>query len=100
MQASKRKAIIGDIGGTHARFAICDIDELSVEHFAVFRTDMFSSLPDAVVHYLESIPDNPDMAGFSIADPVSGGRMGVENTPWSFTSENLQAACGAKKLAS
>jgi len=98
MQASKRKAIIGDIGGTHARFAICDIDELSVEHFAVFRTDMFSSLPDAVVHYLESIPDNPDIAGFSIADPVAGGPMGVENTPWSFTPEDLQAACGAKKV--
>ena len=43
MTVSKRTALIGDIGGTHARFAICDIDELSVAHFAVFETKMFPS---------------------------------------------------------
>ena len=98
MQASKRTAIIGDIGGTHARFAICDIDELSVSHFAVFQTAMFSSLPDAVANYLQSIPDNPDIAGFAIADPVTGDRMGVENSTWSFTAEEVKAACGADRV--
>lgn len=94
----QRTAVIGDIGGTHARFAICDIDELSVRHFAVFTTDMFSSLPEAVSHYLESIPENPDIAGFGIADPLTGERMGVENTPWSFTAEEVRKACGASKI--
>lgn len=98
MQASKRTAIIGDIGGTHARFAICDIDELSVSHFAVFQTAMFPSLSDAVAHYLESIPDNPEIAGFAIADPVTGDRMGVENTSWSFTADEVKAASGAGKI--
>jgi len=98
MQASKRTAIIGDIGGTHARFAICDIDELSVSHFAVFQTAMFSSLPEAVANYLESIPDNPDIAGFGIADPVTGNRMGVENTSWSFTADEVKAASGADRV--
>ena len=94
----QRTAVIGDIGGTHARFAICDIDELSVRHFAVFTTDMFSSLPEAVAHYLESIPENPDIAGFGIADPLTGERMGVENTSWSFSAEEVQKACGASKI--
>lgn len=98
MQASKRTAIIGDIGGTHARFAICDIDELSVSHFAVFQTSMFPSLSDAVANYLESIPDNPDIAGFAIADPVIGDRMSVENTSWSFTTGEVKAACGADRI--
>jgi len=94
----QRTAVIGDIGGTHARFAICDIDETSVRHFAVFTTDMFPSLPEAVAHYLESIPENPDIAGFGIADPLTGGRMGVENTSWSFTVDEVQDACGASKI--
>ena len=67
-----RTALIGDISGTHARFAICDIDELSVTHFAVFQTGMFPSLPDAVAHYLKSLPEKPAIAGFGIADPVTG----------------------------
>lgn len=94
----QRHAVIGDIGGTHARFAICDIDELSVRHFAVFTTDMFSSLSEAVAHYLESIPENPDIAGFAIADPLSNERMGVENTAWSFTADEVKQACGASKI--
>ncbi|GAB4354801.1 MAG: glucokinase [Oricola sp.] len=94
----QRTAVIGDIGGTHARFAICDIDETSVSHFAVFTTDMFSSLPEAIAHYLESIPEKPDIAGFSIADPLTGERMGIENTPWSFTADEVRRACGASKV--
>lgn len=94
----QRTAVIGDIGGTHARFAICDIDELSVRHFAVFTTDMFPSLPEAVAHYLESIPETPGIAGFAVADPLTGERMGVENTSWSFTADEVQKACGASKI--
>lgn len=98
MTVSKRTALIGDIGGTHARFAICDIDELSVAHFAVFETKMFPSLPEAVTHYLESVPTNPDIAGFSIADPLTGDRMGIENSTWSFSAAEVQAACGADRI--
>lgn len=98
MQASQRTALIGDIGGTHARFAICDIDQLSVTHFAVFKTEMFASLPDAVSHYLESVPVRPEIAGFAVADPLTGDRMGIENSTWSFTAAEVQAACGARHI--
>ncbi|MCI5076464.1 glucokinase [Oricola sp.] len=98
MPASKRSAIIGDIGGTHARFAICDIDKLSVKHFAVFETKMFTSLPEAVAHYLEAIPDRPHIAGFSVADPLTGDRIGIENASWRFTSEEVRGACGVEKI--
>lgn len=94
----QRTALIGDIGGTHARLAICDIDELSVRHFAVFTTDMFSSLPDAVAHYLESIPDRPDIAGFAVAGPVTGDRIVMTNSSWTFTRDEVRAACGASRI--
>ncbi|QKV18141.1 glucokinase [Oricola thermophila] len=94
----QRTALIGDIGGTHARFAICDIDELSVSHFAVFTTDMFKSLPDAVAHYLESLPERPSIAGFAIAAPVIGDTITMTNAPWSFTRKEVQQACGAERI--
>lgn len=98
MQASKRSAIIGDIGGTHARFAICDIDRLSVKHFAVFETKMFASLPDAVSHYLEAVPLRPDMAAFAVADRLIGREIGIDNAAWKFTAEEVQNACGVERL--
>lgn len=98
MQTGKRTAIIGDIGGTHARFAICDVDQLSVAHFAVFQTAMFPSLPDAVSHYLASVPVRPDMAGFSVADPLTSSTMGIENADWTFTADDARAACGTDRV--
>jgi len=94
----QRTALIGDIGGTHARFAICDIDELSVRHFVVFTTDMFSSLPDAVAHYLASIPDRPDIAGFAVAGPITGDKIVMTNSSWEFTRGEVQAASGASRI--
>jgi glucokinase len=98
MHVSQRTALIGDIGGTHARLALCDVDELSVEHFAVFTTDMFASLPDAVSHYLESVPARPDIAGFSVAGPITGDTITMTNCPWVFTRQDVQAACGASRI--
>lgn len=98
MQSGKRTALIGDIGGTHARFAICDIDQLSVAHFAVFQTSMFPSLPDAVAHYLASVSVRPHIAGFSVADPATSERMRIENTSWAFTPDDIRGACGAERI--
>ncbi|MFZ2100665.1 MAG: glucokinase, partial [Oricola sp.] len=98
MHAHQRTALIGDISGTHARFAICDIDELTIAHFAVFQTSMFPSLPEAVAHYLESVPVRPDIAGFSVAAPLDGDAITMTNCPWAFTRAAVQAATGASRI--
>lgn len=94
----QRTALIGDIGGTHARLAICDIDELSVRHFAVFTTDMFTSLPDAVANYLDSIPERPEIAGFAVAGPITGEKVVMTNSSWEFTREDVLKASGASRI--
>ncbi|TCD11883.1 glucokinase [Oricola cellulosilytica] len=98
MQTAKRKALIGDIGGTHARFAISDIDELSVEHFAVFETKMFDSLQDAVRHYLASVPTRPPTAGFAIAGSVSGETIRLSRAPWTFARSDIADVCGTPHI--
>lgn len=110
MTAISRQALVGDIGGTNARFAIADIDELAISDFAVFRCDMFGSLQEAVSAYLDSVPQRPAMAAFAIAGPLAGAVAGpmagqvadepirLTNRPWTFTANELKAACGVQHL--
>ena len=99
MTIQSRLALVGDIGGTHARFAISDIDELTISHFVSFRCAMFPSLPAAVAAYMDSIPHRPRMAGLAIAAPVVGEKLKLTNLPWTFTRAELRAAAGVEHLS-
>lgn len=98
MTTSKRQALVADIGGTHARFAISDIDELTIDHFAVFQIAMFTTLQDAVAHYLQTIPHKPEMASFAIAGPINSRQIKMTNAPFSFSEEDLKATTGCNRL--
>jgi glucokinase len=99
MPSNQRLALLGDIGGTNARFAIGDCDEMTVTHFAAFQVRMFPSLQDTISHYLESIPFRPDLAGFAVAAPMNGETIAMTNTPWKFTVSDIRKATGASRLA-
>ena len=98
MTTQSRQALVGDIGGTHARFAITDIDELTISHFASFHCAMFGSLQEAIGAYLQSVPQRPHLAGLAIAGPPAGETVKLTNLPWSFTREEIRAATGAERL--
>lgn len=98
MKAGSRQAIVGDIGGTHARFAIADLDTLTLRRFVVFDNDRFGSLEMALRAYMASIPDRPTLAGFAIAGPVVPGELRLTNRAWTFTRETLKAAAVVERL--
>lgn len=98
MTSNARIALIGDIGGTHARFAVSDVDTLSIMHFAVFETGMFNSIQDAIRHYLDTIPQRPETAGFSLAGRIDGDSVSMTNIPWQFSREDIQDASGARRV--
>lgn len=98
MKANSRRALVADIGGTHAGFAVTDIDELTVTNFAMFRCNMFTSLQAAIEAYMKSIPHRPSMAAFAIAGPVTEGTLHLTNLPWSFTRDDLKRAAGVERL--
>lgn len=98
MTIRSRHALVGDIGGTHARFAISDIDELTISHFAAFRCAMFPSLEAAIQAYLASLPNRPRMGAIAIAGPASGETLKLTNLPWTFTREDIRAAAGIDRL--
>lgn len=98
MTTGTRLALVGDIGGTHARFAISDVDEMTVTHFAALQTRLFASLQDALAAYLGSVPFRPDMVGLAVAAPVAGGAAAMTNASWSFTRGDVEAVTGASRV--
>jgi hypothetical protein len=50
------RAIVADIGGTNARFAIADLDTLTLTHFAAFPCAPFSSPAAMIAAYSRRLP--------------------------------------------
>lgn len=96
--AGPRTALVADIGGTHARFAISDVEEMTIAHFVAFRTDAFATIGEAIAAYYRSIPFRPDMASLAVAGPVTRERVVLSNAAWEFTRDDVAAATGATRI--
>lgn len=98
MSTQARQAVVGDIGGTHARFGIADIDELSIDHYVSFECSGFASLIDALTAYLRSVPDHPKTISLAVAGPVIDDAVEMTNLPWRITKRAIGAAAHAGQV--
>jgi glucokinase len=94
-------SLVADIGGTHARFAIFDGQQL-VDPIRV-RTRDFEQPVDAVHHYLDEVRGRdrqglPTQAVFAVACPVQGDQIEMTNSPWRFSVENTRQRLGLQEL--
>lgn len=87
-------ALVADIGGTHARFALSTADIrgrpvlTSVHEFTVAQ---FASMAQAALHYLAQIDSpRPRRCVIAVASPITGDQIKVTNNPWSFSIGGLQ----------
>lgn len=93
-----RRALVADIGGTNARFAIANLDTLSLSDVKVFSSRNFVSLPAAASEYVSQIASVPRLACFAVAGPIAGDIVKLTNLAWSCGRDELQAASGADCL--
>lgn len=94
MAPGSRPALLGDIGGTNARFALAvdgavgAIDRLSVAEFpnpaAALRAYLDRTRPDPP----------PDRAALAVAGPVADGRARLTNGTWTFSAARLARDLG------
>ncbi len=89
------KAILaGDVGGTHARFAIVDVSKsgaLRIEH----RLDLQQEFPTfsaALRTYIEqcSLSTVPASTVIAVAGPVTAGRVCFTNRQWEISEDGLK----------
>ena len=90
--------LVGDIGGTNARFAL--LDSQGLPHATCkLRTDDFSSLSAAISTYLsEQGIDSVKEASIAVATPVVGDSVKLTNNHWSFSIEDTRVQMGMERL--
>src|SRR5690348_2414781 len=93
-------ALIGDIGGTNARFALTDLtaDAPQILKEQTLTDAGFHSLRDAAQHYLEATHVEPARAALAVASPIEGDDITLTNRDWSFNRGTLQHALGLDDL--
>ena len=81
-----RTIAVADLGGTHARFALAEIDAgkvVSLGDPVTLRTADFGSLQSAWHAFGQQIGSRlPDAIGISVASPIDGDMLKLTNNPW------------------
>jgi glucokinase len=90
--------VIGDIGGTNARFAVAENGQYGeVRHVEVKK---YPSLHDALTDYLKALPAarRPVEAALDVAGPVVGDIVALTNLNWRFSISELKQSLGLSTL--
>ncbi|MCB5161040.1 glucokinase [Marinomonas algarum] len=93
-------ALIADLGGTNARFALVPIYQYTPQEVKVFPCVDYASFFDAATEYLKSSSVNLqdiDAVVLAIAGPVNQAVIRFSNNPWHFTRDEIQAYFGEDK---
>jgi glucokinase len=89
--------LLGDIGGTNSRFALCHSGTHAPLHQMQYPNDRFNGLEAAIRHYLQE-QGNPhvEAACIAVACPVTGDRVQLTNRDWQFSQSQLAGALGVR----
>ena len=95
-----RLSLIGDIGGTNARFALTDPSARvpALMESRTLQNADFASLQHAIEHYLSAVGTRPCSAAIAVACPVGADEIRLTNRAWSFSRRELAAALEFDRL--
>lgn len=97
---STARALVADIGGTNARFALADLSGTlpTLQHPMSLAAAEFASLQHAAEHYLAQAEQIPRQAAIAVACPVRDDEIRLTNRAWSFSRQELQRSLGVHNL--
>ncbi|WP_237182334.1 glucokinase [Roseomonas marmotae] len=87
--------LVGDIGGTNARFALCEPGGIMRDERKLPVRD-YPGLIEAAQAYLAG--RSADHAVFAVATPVLGDEVAFSNNPWRFTIPEARERLGLRQL--
>lgn len=91
--------LLGDIGGTHARFALVTGDNAPITQLMVLPTEEFSDLVTAVRAYLHQIGlPRLSRACIAMANPIVGDIVEMTNNRWKFSIEATRKSLHLESL--
>jgi glucokinase len=87
--------LIGDIGGTNARFAVIEHARAEAGEPEIVHTANFATIDDAIRQaVLERLSVQPRSAVIAVAGPVNGDEIPLTNCPWIVRPKGMKAAVG------
>lgn len=91
--------LVGDIGGTNARFATVAGPGAGLAQILTLPCADFPGPAEAITHYLARTGQaRPRWCAFGIANPVDGDAVRMTNHHWAFSQRELQAELGLQHL--
>lgn len=92
-------ALVGDIGGTNARFGLLELGSMEVRDVEVMKGDDFHTLESVIAYYLDKRGITElAAAAVDVAGPVDREEVRLTNRPWVFSAESLRMAAHAKRF--
>lgn len=92
--------LVADIGGTNARFALCEDNAIDLQTIQTLNCSQFNSLQEAIQTYLSAVNRSIGSACLAVAGPVKEtvDRVNLTNSPWSFSQDQLKSKFGFNRL--
>jgi len=86
------KILSGDIGGTHARLALCEVEGAVVRRDiqAIYESRRYDSLTDIARAFVSEHHIEVHHACFGVPGPVQGRQARVTNLPWEVDADVLE----------
>jgi glucokinase len=83
--------LVGDIGGTNARFALARLtdDGFALEHHQSFPAEQVPTFLEAVRAFIDGGIDKPVGGVLAVAGPIIGGEVDLTNSPWRVSEREL-----------
>lgn len=90
------RILSGDIGGTNARLALCEVEGKTVRRDiqATYDSRRFASLADIARDFISEHGIEVRNACFGVPGPVQGRRAQVTNLPWTVDADELERNLG------
>ena len=91
--------LLGDIGGTNARFGWQEGSATEIQQVLVLPCAEYETLEAAIRTYLQlkNLPV-PPICALGIANPVTGDEVRMTNHHWSFSISDMQNRLGLTRL--
>lgn len=96
---NNRCLLIGDIGGTNARFALANPEEPGFHSVRELQCADFPTADDAIKYYLDEVnAATPDAVCLAAAGPVIDDHIHVTNNHWDVSAADTRADFGIEQV--
>lgn len=91
-------ALVGDVGGTNARLALCEVENGAISQAKTFSTADYDSLEAVIRFYLDEQQQEITDGCIAIACPITDDWVEMTNHDWAFSTSKMKASLGFEHL--